>query len=136
MNTKIIDEMLDRFPIHVIGNPLSLCLLENIKPEHSYEFFKKRLDCIFLMPNERYVILEDNNKSPFPKANIDIIATPDNINAVIDDRLETFSSILLHQSDIAKKIINQAYKYDIVIFIIVDGLSYFDCRERSNIIPC
>jgi hypothetical protein len=136
VDINTVNKILDFYPIHAIGNPLSVCLLDEIEPEHSYGSFKSRLDSIFLMPNKRYVILEARDNSPFPLVSLDGKITPSDINGILYDRYEIFRKVLILQSQIAGKIIEQACKFEVIVFIIVDGLSYFDCKERFDVIPC
>lgn len=136
MDINAANRILDLYPVHIVGNPLSICLLDDFESERDYNSFRARLDSIFLIPCRRYVFLEIQENSPFPLINLDAQIIPEAINKVIYDRYEIFRNVLLLQSRIAGEIIKRAHEYEVVVFIIVDGLSYFDCLRQDNVIPC
>jgi hypothetical protein len=137
MEIEKIDKLLDCYPINIVGNPLLVCLLENVSVIRDAEKFERELDALSLLANKRYVIWSDSEKSfRFPKIKIESELNVEAINEKISNDIDIFSKVLTKQSEIKNIILRSCFKYDVVGLVIVDGLSYFDVEGFVNCTPC
>jgi len=143
---KHSEEMLSRlstameaYPPAFQGNSLNLLFLDDAKPIRSGRQYISGLDSPKLCDDRReYLVSEENDLWPFPSYNI--FRRPDPL--VLSERLyETFDTaedILPTQRDIGRILHEKAVKFnpDIVLLMVVDGLSYYDLPDRKDIRPC
>ena len=131
-----LELLLKKYPVIVQGNSLLLGCIEGIKVAANYNGFVKSLD--MLENVEVGPVAITDNKAPqdrFPTVTlIDPLDTVKISHSLFYNE-EVFRSLMTTQSEISNIITSYAEK-DVVVLVIVDGLSYFDCLEHLGVNPC
>lgn len=129
---------IDAFPAAYRGNRLNLLFLNNAYPIKNSKEFLAKVDSLMLQDEKREYLLGTKEGWPFPTIKIESRPDPWKLTDALFENFEFASEIVLTQQDICNVIIEHVIKNDadIVILIIVDGLSYYDLPEDIMAIPC
>lgn len=130
--------ILDFYPPIFEGNPLNLVFLENadiIKNPHNY---LEKLDNLDLTFEKREYLVSNYIGWDFPKFHFNKRPDPYALSEKLFMKFENLSNILLTQQNISPFIERNCKNkhIDIVIFLIVDGLGFYDLPEHTEAIPC
>jgi hypothetical protein len=129
--------MLDLYPVNVVGDPLAVCLLKDIVVVNDAAKFERQLDALDLLSTQRYVIWSREKFSDrFPMVKVEQEWDIDLLSDRIFSNFENFKRLLIAQSQIRSMILRNCYKYDVIVLIVADGLSYFDVPLRTDCVPC
>jgi len=82
--------------------------------------------------------LTDGLYFPFPSYSIDQRPDPIDLSDVLFQKFDIAKKLIFSQEEIAERIINLALRDrpEVIILILVDGLSYYDLLEQEGIEPC
>lgn len=129
---------LDAYPAAFAGNPLNLLFVENARPIQSGRDYLRSLDSPLLVTEQREYFSRSDTPWPFP--HISVAGRPDawELSQRLFDHFDQAKAILPDQADIARLIEARAkaYRPDVVLFAIADGLSYYDLPEDMGAQPC
>lgn len=139
MNITSFTEKLSRIPIIINNNKESLlCVDGDITLCTPSDIVKKIDDCYKTYSKKNIVIVCPDRKcyGRFPKISIKENFWDLDFNKHLSEKYDFAKQVFLPQSQIKSKIAEDCTGLDIVLLIIVDGLSYLDCLEWENVIPC
>lgn len=145
MSHKDLDKfsnLINFFPAVFRGNPLNLLFLNDAQKIHNPFGYLQDVSGPVLMDEKReYFHVKDISEGvffPFPSISIDQRPDPAELSEMLFQRFDIASRFIFSQNDIAEKIINLALnnRPEVVVLILVDGLSYYDLPERENMQPC
>ncbi len=122
------DRLLDLVPVGYVGNPLHLLFLDEAYPVHDAVGYLRALDGSALVPERREYILNPPVHWPFPR--VEFLQRPDPacVSELLFTRWDLARAVIPRQADIGDRIVQvaAAHHADVVVLMIVDGLSYYD----------
>lgn len=124
-------DLLDQTPAIVDIHPVSLCYLpQNVRVLNSVAEAAWLLDDPKPVLPERLLILAPDNQynGRFPYVRCEHDPFTPALNTILFDRYGAVSSRMLCQSQIAEYILAEANQQEVIIFFLIDGLSYQDVR--------
>ena len=129
---------LDAYPAAFTGNPLNLLFLEDAYLIASGRAYLRCLDGPTLMEERREYLTRGGTDWPFPR--IAVTERPDawEVSRRLFERFDEAKAVLPDQYDIARFVEARAKatEPDVVLFVIADGLSYYDLPEEMGAQPC
>lgn len=131
-------ELAAKVPVVVSSGFESLALLENITIYETEEKLLRELDTNRLTTvDEPIVILgrETTVNKRFPVVTLDESLSPGMFSHVLFSKYDVMKKLIRVQSSIPDVIESFAHK-DVVIFLVVDGLSYDDAKGVRPVEPC
>jgi len=137
-----LSNLINFFPAVFYGNPLNLLFLNDAyKIEHPHRYYKDISGRVLMDEQREYFLARNMNEcifSPFPSCSIDQRPDPKELSEVLFQRFDIARKLIFSQDEIAERIINLALKNrpDVVVLILVDGLSYYDLPEDESVQPC
>ena len=140
MDLTKLDRLLGRSPVVVQGlHPVSLAYLsEPVRTFASLEELALLLDDSNQAVAERVVVFDVNPvyASRFPVVTVRHNPFTPHLNAVLLDRYDYISSAMLNQSQVSDRILSIASHLSTIVLVLLDGLSYYDCRSWPGVEPC
>lgn len=144
MNIVEFDNLLDKMPVVASINPVSLCFLRQpIRRFDSTDAMSLELDKLSELPVNRWVSLDSNlcHGYRFPIVRCDHNPFTPELNAILFDHFDSIAQSMLCQSQIATRILKESDDADIIVLLILDGLSFGDLSNvatdlRGRIEPC
>lgn len=137
LNLKELDYKLNQIPFIVKCNPLSLAFLENIEIISNLKEFIYELDSLSETSCKRYAIIDylQSEYNRFPL--VDLLDDPFQPNAskILFNKYKQLPNFVFNQKQILKRITSNI-KHDVIFLILIDGLSYENCKGRENVYPC
>jgi len=129
---------IDAYPAAFRGNRLNLLFLDDAHPIDSSREFLKKVDSLQLQEERREYLINDKEEWPFPTISIESRPDPWKLTDALFDNFETAHKVLPTQRDIGQILIEHAKKKDsdVIILIVVDGLSYYDLPDDMEAMPC
>jgi hypothetical protein len=129
---------LDAYPAAFRGNPLNLLLLDEASPIMRGTEYLRRLGGPGLMSERREYLCGEASDWPFPEFCVEERPDPWSLSLRLFDNFELARTILPTQSDVARRIEARALQMraEVVAFVIVDGLSYYDLGPDVGAEPC
>lgn len=144
MNLNALDSLLDKTPVMARINPVSLSFLS--RPVHMFSTAREMAlaaDAPTQTTVERWLTLDtDSNFAVrFPTVACDHDPFTSELNRVLFADFDRIAQRMSCQSQIADRIEHECSNSDVIVLIIVDGLSYADCKpylgdNRLTIDPC
>jgi len=134
-----VSSRLNRTPLMIKGNIESLiCAKSEVEIISGGEFIKKLDSSRSLIEKVPTIIHPSNSKleSRFKKISIKEPFYSLSPNEYLFDRFDIAKKVFIKQSEIRNRIINKSGSVDLIIFIIVDGLSFTDVVSWGNVKPC
>ena len=133
-----LSSALDAHPAAFRGNPLNLLFLEAAVPIRSAVEYLRALDGPGLCEERREYLLGDAPEWPFPVFNMKERPDPWCVSEVLFSRFDLARDLLTRQQDVGRILYDLAAKHDpdIIVLMIVDGLSYYDLSDREDAMPC
>ena len=135
---KRFSGVIDAYPAGFSGDPLNLLFLEDAEAIWDAQGYLRRLDDLPLCDERREYLIDEHSAWPFPR--VDVRGRPDPwlVSERLFERFDEAGRILTTQGDLAERIDKQVSRRhpDIVVLIIVDGLSYYDLPEENAGKPC
>lgn len=134
MNLHELDKLLAKIPVYLsLDDIISLYFLDDVTIIFNKNDFWKMLDSYQPMPSGKYVIIDD---ADYRLPHIRLKHNPFNnkLNDILLFKYEEIMKSMLTQQDIAQEIVNKV-NAEIVVLILIDGMSYTDCI-KYNPKPC
>ena len=126
-------------PVIIRNNKESLlCLNSNLFLVEGEEMICKLDDSDYNFEFQNIAIINETTKcrQRFPSISIREPFWEFDFNEQLFTNFEFAKKLFLTQSDIKNQIVKVTKKNKLVVLIIIDGLSYMDCRYWRNVIPC
>lgn len=140
MDIASLDQLLYRTPVIAQGlHPVSLAYLQ--EPVTIYSSLKQLAhlfdDMRMVLPH-RAICFETESRymSRFASVTVEHNPFTSELNRVLFDRYDFISSSMFTHDKVAELIITEARRVKTVILILLDGLSYSDCIDWSDVEPC
>lgn len=134
--------LINYYPAVYSGNPLNLLFLNDAnKIDNITQYFLKINQQVLMDEQREYFMARDLIEGvcfPFPSYSIDQRPNPIDLSEVLFQKFDLAKNIIFSQDDIAERIIKMAQKNrpEVIVLILVDGLSYYDLTEQDDIEPC
>ncbi len=146
MQLSTLQEMLSQTPVMLIAEPALLAYLPpNVEVLPDAEALVARLDNPYPQPVIPMLTFDANQKflSRIPLVQCPFDPYTEALNTVLGSRYDTVAQYTLKQSDIADRIVQASAPCDIVVLLLIDGLSYRDARHwpeqlpyPATVVPC
>ena len=131
-------QVLNVFPPSFRGNPLHLLSLDCAKPIRSPHGYLRILDSPALSEECSEYLLGESGDWPFPSVKVEGRPDPRVLSETLFQRFDEASQVMPTQAGVGAVLLREVRKAepDIVLLMIVDGLSYYDLDENDETIPC
>lgn len=140
MDLLTLDRLLDRTPV-VVSNlhPVSLAFLRT--PARLYSSLGeliRLLDAPFPTTAERVLTFDADSPYAmrFPNVVVEHDPFTSELNHVLFAQYELIAASMLTHTKVAERIIEKAQGLETVVLVLLDGLSYADCRDWPGVEPC
>jgi len=130
---------MEAYPPAFQGNTLNLLFLDDAQPIRRALEYLHGLDSPNLCDDGReYLMPGEYALWPFPVHCIAERPDPRSLSETLYDHFDTAQYLLPTQRDIGRILYEKAVKLqpDIVVLMIVDGLSYYDLPDEADVQPC
>jgi len=130
---------MDAYPPAFRGNPLNLLFLDDAQPIRYASAYLRSLDSPNLCDVCReYLMPEEHALWPFPVHSITERPDPWLLSEELHDSFTAAQHLLPTQRDVGRILHEKATKLqpDIVVLMVVDGLSYYDLPDEVDAQPC
>jgi hypothetical protein len=126
------------YPAGFIGNRLNLMLVNDGYPILDSRQYLKQVSHPSLMDERREYSIIDQSHWPFPVHEIGSRPDERSVSDALFENFDLAAQILIKQQDIGEIIEDrvQATAPNIVLLMIVDGLSYYDLPASDETLPC
>ena len=137
MDLNQLDYELDRYPVVVSENLLALGFLSDIEIVTDGERFLRQLDRTSLMNCKRYIVIDPHEEClrRFPVIKPRFNPFCHELNDALFRNYSMCQKRALTQRNLPA-LISKHTNVDVIVLIIIDGLSYADCREGYDVEPC
>jgi len=140
MDLVSLDRLLNLTPVIVQGmHPVSLAYLsEDVNIYPSVQELAWKLDIPQTIQPHRALSFDTSAKyaTRFPVVTVNHDPFTTDLNRVLFDRYDFLATHMLTHAQVAERILSEVHRFDTVIFILLDGLSYTDCKDWPGIEPC
>jgi hypothetical protein len=135
-----LDKLLYQTPVVVHGlHPVSLAYL----PE-GVKIYEAICDLAWALDEPKYIqphraITFDNTvdyAARFPIVSIKHDPFTTQLNRVLLDKYDFINAHMLTQAQVANQIVSDATRFKSIVLVLLDGLSYSDCKEWPGTVPC
>lgn len=125
------------YPPGFRGNPLNLLLIDEVEAIRDARLYRKAIDGTYLLPERREIYLGEDSW-PFPTFVVEGRPRESDVSDALFERFEYAKKVLLTQRQIGSELIRRVSLQhpDVVVLMIVDGVSYFDLPDSPDVIPC
>ena len=139
MNLTEVDKLLDKMPVMAHLNPISLVFLD--RPISLYTTAREMalaLDAWAPTPPGRWLTFDADAHylSRFSEVTCEHDPFTSELNHVLFDHYDWISQHMLTHDKVAERIVSQSDGLDTIVLLLLDGLSYDDCRAWSDVEPC
>jgi hypothetical protein len=137
MDLNQLADELDRYPVVVRENLLALGFLSDIEIVTDGRKFRRKLDQMTPMEGKRYIIIDPHEEclKRFPVIKPSFNPFCPELNDALFRNYSMFQKLVRTQRDVPS-LISKRTDVDVIVLIIIDGLSYADCRDMSDVEPC
>jgi hypothetical protein len=134
---KKLSSAIDHYPAGFSGDRLNLLLVQEAEPIWSCAEYWRRMDNPSLCDERREVLVSDE-PWPFPVFNVPRKPEAGAVSDALFDHFDYARKVLLTQKAIGAEIARRASESgaDVVMLMVVDGLSYYDVPDTLNAQPC
>lgn len=131
------DRLLDLVPVAYSGNPLHLLFLADAYPVRDGAGYLRTLDGFALVPERREYVLDPPPHWPFPRVEIEQRPDPRCVSEVLFQQWDVARTVIPRQQELGDRLVHlaAAHHADVVVLMIVDGLSYYDLPENMTAEP-
>lgn len=138
MTLEELIRLLDRSPVIADLPPVSVCYLpDDVIVTESLISVIEQVDCQETMLPSRILISSQCVDPRFPKATVVHDPVTPALNAILCRRFSQVADRMLCQSQIGDEIVKSAPELDLIILLLIDGLSYENVREwKGDLKPC
>lgn len=139
MNLSELDRVLNAMPVIAHAHPVSLAFLD--RPVRVYTTAREMalaLDANVTVPPERWLTfdIDPHYLRRFPQITCEHDPFTTDLNHVLLERYDWIAQQMLTQARIAERITSETDGYDTIVLVLLDGLSYADCRQWPSVEPC
>jgi len=135
-----LDRLLDRIPVVVENlHPISLAFLRTpARLYPSLDELVRVLDAPSPTPAERILAFDvDPRYTPrFPTVAVEHDPFTPDLNRVLFTHRDLIAASILTHAQVAERIVQDARGLETVVLVLLDGLSYADCRNWPGVEPC
>lgn len=138
MDIKSFLNYLQRSPVILRGNEIPLIFLEDdAHVIRDPQLLLELIDSPDLMDESQIVVMGDvkNNPWSFPVVEVSEDVFNENLNYTLCKNYKKVGDRLFSQKNVVDRILTNL-NFDVIIVIIVDGLSYVDVRNIPDVQPC
>jgi hypothetical protein len=138
MKIEELKNLLKRTPVILQSDPIALAYLENTRVVKDLHYFVGELDSPVPTKSEGIIILDDNPRysDRFPVVEVTEDLFKPRLNELLFNKYNFLSNNLFTQKNIADLVISDANNKDVIVLFLIDGLSYYDCRDIESVKPC
>lgn len=140
MDLAALDRLLNQTPVVIQSmHPVSLAYLrEPVTVYASLQELVWLLDTPQNTPLHRALSFDTNIHyvARFPVVTVEHDPFTSNLNRILFDRYDFIAASMLTQAQVAERIVAEARRAETVVLILLDGLSYADCRDWPGVEPC
>lgn len=137
MDLDTVLAILEQTPAVVHIHPVSLCYLpDDVVLINTPDEAVARLDQKSTNLPTRWLIRPSMEQisDRFPSLHCTHDPFTDALNSILYDRFDAIASSMLCQSSLAETITDEAQQNDLIVLLLVDGLSYTDLQDRREIL--
>jgi len=140
MDLLALDRLLNKVPVVVQGmHPVSLTYLNEL-----VTVYASLQELVWILDNPQYIpphraLSFDTNvrfSSRFPIVAVEHDPFTSELNRILFDRYDFVAASMLTQAEVAERIVAKARRVETLVLILLDGLSYADCRDWPGVEPC
>lgn len=133
-----LSKALDVMPCVFQGNPLNLLFVDAFQVIREIDDYVRQLASPQLMQEERELLLEKPLGQAFYHTHLPNRPDPSDVSDMLFSRFNELDAFLLSQKNIAAYLAERAIHTapDVVIFVVADGLSYYDLPDSPDTQPC
>jgi hypothetical protein len=135
-----LDRLLDRTPVVAKNlHPVSVAFLrEPARFCRTLEELAHAFDTLSPTRPERILTFDSDPRYTlrFPAVEVEHDPFTPELNRVLFAQRDLVATSMLTQAQVADRIVQEARKLEIVVLVLLDGLSYADCREWPGVEPC
>lgn len=140
MDLLALDRLLDRTPVVATNlHPVSLAFLRApVRICQTLEELTRALDSPSPTRPERILTFDSNPRYAlrFPAVAVEHDPFTPELNRVLFAQRDLVAASMLTHDQVADRIVQEAQKLEIVVLVLLDGLSYADCRDWPGVEPC
>ncbi len=140
MDLLALDRLLDRTPVVATNlHPVSLAFLRApVRIYQTLEELTHALDSPSPTLPKRILTFDGNPHDAlrFPAVAVEHDPFTPELNRVLFAQRDLVAASMLTHTQVANRIVREAQKLEIVVLILLDGLSYADCRDWPGVEPC
>ena len=131
-------DLLSYYPAGFRGNRLNLLLINDGLPIINNQQYLKQVNHPSLMDERREYSIVDEDYWPFPIHEIEFRPEDCTVSKALFENFDLAKQILIKQQDICGIIEDRvrATAPNIILLMIVDGLSYYDLPLSDETLPC
>lgn len=132
-----LNAKLNKIPVMVKCEPLSLAFLDDLEIICDLKDFINKIDSLQNLDCHRIAILDylSSEYNRFPVVELSHDPYNEDLSEILFNKYNTLSKFIFSQKQISK-IITSDTNVDVIFLILVDGLSYEDCKTKKNVQPC
>lgn len=129
---------LDVMPCVFQGNPLNLLFVDGFRVVRETEQYVRELASPHLMQEQRELLFARPTGQAFFQAHYPKRPDPTAVSDMLFARFNEVDNFLLTQEGIADYLAKRIAQYtpDVTIFVVADGLSYYDLPDSEDTQPC
>jgi hypothetical protein len=133
-----LSKALDVMPCVFQGNPLNLLFVDAFEVVRETDDYVRQLASPQLMQEQRELLLETPLGQAFYHTSFPKRPDPSDVSAMLFTRFDELDAFLLSQDDIAAHLAQRVAQTapDVVIYVVADGLSYYDLPDSPDTQPC
>lgn len=140
MDLEDLDKLLYKTPVIARGlHPVSLAYLtEEVSLYSSLSELNLELDEPVLRHSERIICLDPNviHSTRFPVVKVEHDPFTPNLNSILFQQFDFIASNMLTHNQISQRIDSNSNKYRTIVLVLLDGLSFYDCKDWNSVEPC
>jgi hypothetical protein len=140
MDISALDRLLDRTPVVARAlHPVSLAYLrEPVAVYNSLEELALKLDVLQPVPVHRAISFDSDPRyiARFPLVSVEHDPFTPKLNDLLFDRYDTIAASMFTHAQIADRVVEEAHHAETVILVLLDGMSYADCKVWPGVSPC
>lgn len=140
MDLAALDRLLNQMPVIVQGmHPVSLAYLKQQATLYaSAEQLANALDAPAQVVPHRALSFNDESRynARFPVVTVKHEPFTPELNQLLLEQYDFIAGLMLTQRQAADRIVAEARKAETIVMVLLDGLSYADCRDWPGTEPC
>ena len=137
-NLHALSQALDALPCLFEGNRLNLLFLDNINIVYDGDAYLRALAAPGLLAERRDVLLSARPQQRVHSFRCPTRPDPEAVSALLFEHFHAVPRLVLPQEELAAYVAREAQRHqpDVVLFVVADGLSYYDLPDSDDLQPC